>query len=204
LRRPDFVFREDAMSQTVAGHVGIIADPNLPAASTITPVKSESGFPAYRLAGLLTPAATPSDILMIAPGGAKPVRVTRVAVVITATAAGIGDVVLIRRSTLDTAGTSTTPTPVPLDVNDGSATAVVTVYTGNPTVGTSVGNVGAAKMGISAADAESSAIWEWGGRGTKSPTLRKTTDALCINMNGDTLVTGEVVSWEIEWEELPS
>jgi hypothetical protein len=171
----------------------------------IIPTTVEATFPAYRLAGLLTPVATPTDILMIAPVS-KPVRVTRVAIVIVATAGGIADVVLIRRSTADTGGTSTTPVPVPNDPQDGTATAVVTVYTVNPAaLGTAVGNVGAAKMGIGSANSEASAVWEFpGARWSKYMTLRKPSDVLAVNMNGDALLAGEVLSWEIEWIEPPS
>jgi hypothetical protein len=51
------------------------------------------------------------------------------------------NVVMRRQSTADSAGTSTTPTPVVLDTKDPAASAVVKLYTAAPTQGTLVGNL---------------------------------------------------------------
>ena len=155
----------------------------------------------YSIAGAVTLAATPSDVVIINGSGTKTVRVLRVEVSIGATAAGFADVVLIKRSAANTAGASTTPTPVPNDANDAAATSVVTVYTGNPTPGAAVGNVRWVKMGVTAADQVVTQLWNFTQNNDKAIVLRGTAQGLAINLNGDALLTGEVFSYSIEWTE---
>lgn len=167
----------------------------------VTVVNTEGTKATYSLAGAVSLAATPSDVVILNGSVSKTIRVTRVEVSIGATAAGFADVVLIKRSAANTSGSSTTPTPVPNDANDAAASAVVTVYTGNPTPGAAVGNVRWVKMGITAADQVVTQTWHFGQANDKDIVLRGVAQGLAINLNGDALLSGEVFSYSIEWTE---
>lgn len=167
----------------------------------VTAVNTEGTKATYSLAGAVTLAATPSDVVILNGSGTKTVRVTRVEVSIAATAAGIVDIVLIKRSAANTGGTATTPTPIPHDSSDSAATAVVSVYTANPTPGASVGNIRWTKVGVSGADVENTFSWDFTRNNDKALVLRGTAQGLAINLNGVALLTGEVFSYSIEWTE---
>lgn len=166
----------------------------------IAAVNSEGTKATYSAAGLLTPAATASDVAILNGSGSKTVRVTRVEVSIAATAAGIVDALLIKRSTANTGGTSSAPTVVPNDANDAAGTATVLQYSANPTVGSIVGNVRAQKMGI-LANGVVTANWDFTVNNSKGIILRGVAQGLAINLNGDVLLTGEVVGFSFQWTE---
>ncbi len=167
----------------------------------ITAVNTEGTKATYSLAGAVTLAATPSDVVILNGSGTKTVRVTRIEVSIGATAAGFADIVLIKRSAANTSGSSTTPTPVPNDSTNAAATAVVSVYTANPTPGAAVGNVRWVKAGVTAADGVVTQAWHFGVTNDQAIVLRGTAQGLAINLNGDALLSGEVFSYSIEFTE---
>lgn len=173
-----------------------------PGTTGVPSVNSEGTKATYSVAGLVTPPATPTDMVILNGSGTKTVRVLRVEVSLTGTAAGIADVILIKRSTANSGGTATTPNVVPHDSSDAAGTAVVQQYSANPAgVGTVVGNVRAAKMGISAADVTDTIIWDFTKNNDKGIVLRGTAQGLAINLNGDALITGEVLAYSITWSE---
>ncbi len=162
-------------------------------------VNSEGQKKTFSVGGVLTPAAAATDIVALIGSSTKKVRVTRVEVTIAATAAGIIDVLLIKRSTANTGGTSTNPTIVPHDATD-TVTATLNQYSANPTAGTAVGTVRAAKVGI-VANTTATRVWTFTERNTKGIVLPAATDLLCINLNGATLLAGEVCGYSIEFTE---
>src|SRR6266446_1798803 len=72
----------------------------------------------YSSGGFYTPYAAATDIINIAASATKLVRVLRVEVSVIATVAGIINVQLLKRSTLDTLGTPTNPAKVPHQSTD--------------------------------------------------------------------------------------
>jgi len=150
----------------------------------------------------LAPAATPSDVFTIAGSASKVIIPTKLTVSCTQTTAGAIDVLLIKRSSADTGGTSTAPTAVRHDSNSAAATATLAAYTANPTLGTAVGNVGAYKLNCLApatATPEDVVIEKFGPPG--APILvRGTAEQLVVNLNSVT-VTGGNFNIRMEWVE---
>ncbi len=160
---------------------------------------------AYTLAGIVTPAATPTDVITIAGSASKVVRVVRAAIYPVATAAGIVPALLLRRSTANSGGTSSSPTIGQHATADNAPTAVVKVYTANPAgLGTLVANLGAKQTSIVTSGGylplEFDGVRD--GAGALKPyVLVGTTDILAINGNGATLLAGETWGYEVSWTE---
>jgi fibronectin-binding autotransporter adhesin len=89
-----------------------------------------------------TPAVTVSrDFWVLSGSATKTVRVRKIWISGSSTAAQNVDLQIIKRSTANTGGTSTTPTCVPLDSGNDAGTAMVRAYTAVSTEGTPVGTV---------------------------------------------------------------
>lgn len=154
----------------------------------------------YSLGGLITPVATATDILNLA-WVSGTVKLLHVQITIVGTATGINDVLLIKRSTANTGGTATTPTPVPHLSTDGAAAAVLSQYSANPTTGTAVGTLRASKVGSAVADTVQVITWDFTRLNDRAPTLVSALQSLSVNLNGDALVAGEVIAYSIMWSE---
>jgi len=100
--------------------------------------------------------------------------------------------IFTKNSAAATGGTSTTPTPVPLDSADAVAEAVVRLYTALPTPGASVGNV------YDADHATSDVLFETFGdeQNTQGLVLRGVAEALTIVLQADATINGY-----LEWTE---
>lgn len=155
----------------------------------------------YSVGGAISPAATPSDVVILNGSASKSVRITRVEISMSATAAGIQDVALVRRSAVNTGGTATTPTPVPHISTDAAASAVLSQYSANPTTGATVGTVREGKLAVSASGGLASVVWEFPLTRGKGLTLTGVAQGLAINFGGAALLTGEVLAYSIEWIE---
>jgi hypothetical protein len=149
------------------------------------------------------------DAVTIAGSATKTIKITRIKYSGTSTAAtgAAVDVALIKRSTADTAGTSTAPTPVPLDSNDAAVTAVVTAYTVAPTLGTAVGTIAVDKYVPTLATATATDFpipayveYMFGNRPSHGIVLRGTAQQLCINFSATPLATNSF-DFTIEWTE---
>jgi hypothetical protein len=151
----------------------------------------------------LAPAASATDIFEIAGSATKTIKVTRLQISGTAAAAGAYDFVLLKRSTANSGGTSSAPAVVPHDANDAAGTAVVKAYTANPTLGTLVGNIRAAKGTVTTAAGAIPNVptqFNFGEREGKEITLRGTAQVLALNLNAATM-TGGSLNIDIEWTE---
>jgi hypothetical protein len=150
----------------------------------------------------LAPAATPTDVFTIAGSATKVILPTKIVISCTQTTAGSIDVLLIKRSSADTLGTSTAPAKVPHDSTSAAATATLAAYTANPTLGTAVGNVGTYKLACLApatATPEDVLIEKFNLLAT--PLLvRGTAEQLVVNLNSVT-VSGGSFNIRIEWVE---
>lgn len=151
----------------------------------------------------LAPAASATDVFEIAGSGTKTIKVTRLQVSGTATAAGAYDFVLLKRSTANSAGTSTSPTVVPHDSNDAAGTSVVKAYTANPTTGTLVGNVRVVKATVTTsagAIPNVPTLFLFGEGEAKEIVLSGTAQSLCLNLNAATMAGGSL-NIDVEWTE---
>jgi hypothetical protein len=151
----------------------------------------------------LAPATTATDIFTITGSNTKTIRITKVDVNGIQTTAGQVAVVLIKRSTANTAGTSTAQTAVTYDSSNTSATAVVLAYTANPTTGTLVGRFYSQRVfmpgAATASDAQGlSSVY--GDIGQQNIVLRGINEVFAVNFNGVTVVGGSA-NVTIEWTE---
>jgi hypothetical protein len=164
----------------------------------VASVNTEGTKTTYRLAGLVTPGAAPTEVIQLVGSGTKTVRVTRVSITVESTTAGIADIVLMRESAAVSGGTCAAKTVGKMDSTNAAATATNVVCTANPTVGTFVANLGAAKA---SGTQGLPIVWDFTTRNDQALVLRGTSEALGINGNGDTLLTGETWAYDIEWTE---
>jgi hypothetical protein len=148
-------------------------------------------------------AASATDIATICGQATTPSYVTKVSVSGQQTTAGQVDMLLIKRSTADTGGTSGSGTAIPHDSGDGAANSAVLGYTANPTTGTAVGTLRRVNVPVGGATSLTNAVTElaFGSTG-KGILLKTTSECLAVNLNGVT-VTGGTFDVMFEWVELP-
>ena len=152
--------------------------------------------------GAIAVALTATDIFTITGNATTTVFVTKVTVGGTQTTGGMALVKLIKRSTANSAGTSTAGVNVPHDSSDAAASATTLVYTANPTTGSVVGTIRSQSVAFSAAAGTTNNVqtFELGDKG-RPVTLRGTAQVLAVNLNGVT-VTGGSLNIDIEWVKL--
>jgi hypothetical protein len=185
---------------TMANSMPIVIASN----QTSIPVTTEGQKPTYAAAFIgLVPAASPTDVLTITGSATKTVKITSLRVTVSTTAGSgiLFNANLVKRSTADSAGTSTTATNVPYDSNSAAATATVKGYTANPTLGTAVGPVRAIRYAATPASVPNQEVFmEFGTRPAQTVVLRGTSEQLCLNFGG-TSITGGIADISIEWTE---
>lgn len=151
----------------------------------------------------LTAAAAATDIFTLTGSATTTVRVIRLSVAATKTTESMQDLVILKRSTANTGGTSTAPTTVSHDSADAAGTATPLAYTANPTVGTLVGIVQAEKLFFcetTKAILPNKVEYHYGAHQGKSIVLRGVNEVLAVNLNGKT-VTGSSINIDITWTE---
>mgnify|MGYP003500703442 CR=1 FL=1 len=157
----------------------------------------------YRaVTGFFTPVASTTDATILQGSASKTVRITNVWLLTNAYVSAMS-VFLIKRSTANSGGTSTTAISVPLDsANAAASVSGVKLYTANPTTGTSAGNVGQASiLGNGLASSNTNMIYNiyTASPLTQAFVLRGTSEGAAINFNG---VTGPAsISVIYEWTE---
>lgn len=167
-------------------------------------VRHSGSFQAtYSAAFNVAAAATATDIAVINGSATKTIYITKAIITGIQTTAGLADILLIKRSTADTGGTSTAQTAIPHDSADAAASGTVLAYTANPgALGTSVGSIRRAFLPVAGAASVVNpvVVFDFGDKG-KPITLRGIAQQLAINLNGVTLVGG---SFDInfEWYEI--
>lgn len=151
----------------------------------------------------LVPATNASDIVEFCGSATKTVRITKISVGGRATSAASVDLTLVKRSTANSGGTATNPTRVPYDASAGAASATVSAYTANPTLGTAVGSISTKQLflgnlttGAPGADAQ----WTFGDRPATAVILRAAAQCLGISFNSGT-ASGGLLDAELEWTE---
>ena len=150
-------------------------------------------------------ATTPTEIFYLTGSATKTVYVREVTVQCTKTASGYVLGYLMKRSTATTGGTSATPTVIPLDSGNSTATAVAKSFTANPTVGTGVSLAQLYVPFISTATYTEPSIvrYRWGEGMEQNLVLRGVAQAVAINFNAGT-TTGGVCNVHVTWMEQAS
>jgi hypothetical protein len=113
--------------------------------------------------------------------------------------------ILVKRSSADTGGTSSTLTDVAHDTTNAAATAVVKAYTENPTLGALVGNIRAISYTVVASNSNNLSIdireLTFGLEEDQGIVLRGTAEQTCLNFN-ETAVSGVKMDISAEWREI--
>ncbi len=152
----------------------------------------------------LASAALATDIFSITGSATKTICIRSIRISAVQTTASQVNVVVLKRSTANTAGTSTAPTKVAHDSTSIAATATVLAYTANPTVGALVGNIRAARMFVpgaaTASDAAGLDIAIGVNEESQPVTLRGIAEVMSVNLNGVTVAAGSF-NVAIEWTE---
>ena len=168
------------------------------------PVTTEGVKSTYSAAfvGLVPPSAA-TDVFTITGSATKTIRITSIRFSVSTTAGSgiLANINLVKRSTADSGGTSTTAIIVPHDSTNAAGTAIVRGYTANPTLGTPVGPIRAIRYAATPASVPNQEIvMDFGTRPAQSIVLRGVTQQLCLNFGGAT-ITGPISNFNIEFTE---
>lgn len=180
-------------------------DTNLATAlsSTIDSISTEGGKATYSASNQQTIAASGTNFAILVGSGTKTVRLRKIVIQPSATAAALQLIAVEKQSADDSGGTSTNPTKVPYDSANAAATAVVRSYSANPTVGTQVGSIGGGRYFCNAAASPiSPATYEinYGGINEQSVVLRGTSEAVALWCAGS-IASGLIVNFTFVWTE---
>jgi hypothetical protein len=156
----------------------------------------------YSASANFAPAATATDVAQICGVIAGPVQLISMTISGTQTTAGMFDMLLIKRSTATSGGTSSAPTVVPVDNGDGAGSAALLTFTANPTPGSTVGTIHRAFVPIGTATSLVIPYTINFGVNAKPVMLNGTGQCVDLNFNSVTMAGGSVtVSWT--WVEAP-
>lgn len=174
---------------TPAGLIKIVQD---------SPVKTTYGSSILNLAT----AATATDVVTLSGSATKTVKIIEIGISGSATTAVALGIQLIKRSTTNTTGTSTTPAIVPFDSANAPGTAVFRAYTANPgALGTAVGTLKVHKLLIDSTTVTSNFIlYQHGSTPGQPIVLRGVGEFLAINFNSTT-ITGSSMCIYMVWTE---
>jgi hypothetical protein len=153
----------------------------------------------------VSPVATATDVLVLSGSSSKVIRVTKVSINGTATAASIYDHYVIKRTAANTGGTSTSKTAAQSDSSDAAQTATLLQYSANPSaLGTGIAFEGN-KTYLAASTTPGAAalpfVYTYGNRNDKAIVLRGTSESLAINFGGQAVPSGANLYISIEWTE---
>lgn len=173
-------------------------------AVTITTIPGNPTVATYAAAANFTVAATPTDVFTIIGSGTKTIQVRNVTVSGTNTGNTNFLIQIVKRSTADTGGTSTTTTLVPLDSNNAAATTTVRSYTANPTLGTLVGAINNRYCflpALASTNVATTCQFDYGTLRDQAVYLRGADEQLAVNLNGATLGGTTILGIRVEWTE---
>lgn len=147
-------------------------------------------------------ATTPTDVWDMFGNVTTTVVITRINITGIQTTAGTPEILIIKRSTANSAGTRVAATAVPLDASDSAASSAPGHYTANPTPGTAIGTIRRQYVALASAAApiaNNGVEWNFGDKG-KGITLSGTAQGVALNLAGVTL-TGGALTVEVDWYE---
>lgn len=154
--------------------------------------------------------ATPTDLITIQGSDTKTVIVTAFNMTIQATSAAIAICRFIRRSTANSGGVYSNPTPVKMSSNNPAPSASINVYTGAPTLGADNGIIAYSVANIVTLTSSPYAlniaqlITPSANQSTNSQqgfVIHGANESLCLNWNGAALPAGFSAGYNIEWIE---
>ena len=158
----------------------------------------------YRAADF-TPAATATDVLALVGAAGKCIRITKIGISGSATAAALLDIYITKRTTSNTGGTSSNPVATKYDSLDGTPSGTLVLYTANASgLGTGTGLEGdKIYLPAQATPASEPTHWmvDYTGIEAKCPILRNASESISINLAGATLPTGTSLYLYFEWTE---
>jgi hypothetical protein len=154
----------------------------------------------------LTPAAvTAGDSVCIVGSASRTVKIKSIRVNGLDATAQTVPVNLIKRSAASTGGTSTQPTPVPVDTGQAitTATAVVNAYTGVPTPGAAVGTLSTQSLALAVTGTNTDDIfWVFAPPNLYSDIrLHGVAQQICVNFSVAFTAAPTFLAYEIIWTE---
>jgi len=159
---------------------------------------------AYRAADI-TPVATATDVLALVGAAGKCIRITKIGISGSATAAALLDIYITKRTASNTGGTSTSPIATKYDSLDPTASATLMLYTANASaLGAGTGLEGdKIFLPAQATPASEPSHWmvDYTGIEAKCPMLRNVNESISINLAGQALPLGTSLYFYIEWTE---
>lgn len=160
---------------------------------------------AVRIADV-TPVALATDVLVLTGANGKILRISKISVSGSATAASLLDLYISKRTTLNSGGTSTVQTITKYDSLDPNPSGVVTLYSVNATsLGTGSSLEGdKIYLPAQATPAGEPTHWlaDYTGLEAKCPILRNANESISINLSGiQTIPPGTSLYLYIEWTE---
>lgn len=159
---------------------------------------------AYRAADI-TPALTATDVLALVGANGKAIRVSKIGISGSATAASLLDIYITKRTTLNSGGTFTNPTATKYDSLDPNPSATLVLYTANAaSLGTGTGLEGdKIYLPAQATPAAEPTHWmvDYTGLEAKPPILRNANESISINFAGQAIPAGASLYLYIEWTE---
>jgi hypothetical protein len=149
-----------------------------------------------------TPIPSATDIFTITGSATKTIKIKHISLNATQTTAGVIGILLIKRSTANSGGTSTILTNVSYDSLNPASTATVRTYSTNPTLGTAVGTIHSEKLFISTTTNQPDELTfnYVTTSNMQEISLRGTGEVLSINLN-TTTVAGGSFNIDITWTE---
>ena len=192
----------------LSGGNGNFGVPNLDYGGSIR-VSEEGGVPTYYAVNQFTCDSTATDIWYLQGNATTVVKVLWMLITSTATAASAGRLQILKRSTLDTAGTAVAAgTPLPADSRNAAAVSIPKHYTAHPTsLGTLVGTIFTqqfAQQASTTVPAQAAFLMDFrsyfGGQALR---LAGTAEILCVNAAAS--LGGSGNAWDITccYTELP-
>ena len=152
----------------------------------------------------VSPAATPTDVITLRnPSTSKVMRIRSITMAGTASSASNVIVNLVKRSTANTGGTSTTPTGVSRDSNNDASQMAVNLYSANPTaLGAALGTIDGARLNLAPAanGGIDRVFFQFSWLNDQALILRPG-EMLAINFNGAAWPGGGLLDTALAWSE---
>lgn len=168
-----------------------------------------------------TAYATPQDLACLQNPAAsgKTVYVTQLGIMPQQTTGALQTFLFLKRTTLNSGGTSAAATSVALDSGDASAAASLLTYTAAPTPGTSAGSLNQGSTNVVATTNAPVVISLFGAAPTQNgnstpqfpatpgtntltqPITLHASEEICVNFNGAALPSGFTAGYIAEWTE---
>ena len=154
----------------------------------------------------VTPAATPTDIIVLMGSATKTIMVTKFEITPTATANGFLDFYVYKRTTANTGGTFATDGIAKNDSLNPDPAATIKLYSANPSALGTGAIVRGTRITLASKTPNGIPVQQWVeafGTGNQQPmVLRGVGESFCINLNGQTMPSGAEFYFSFEWVEL--